>query len=602
MVRILAAFSLLVSAIPTPAAPPSQIREAANRALALIQSSQQQWDDGWACASCHHQYLPAIAFQSAREHGLAVDEKIARADAEMAFRGLSSLDAALHSGRPLDVPLADSYRLWAAEATGVAINLAIQADVRLMAHRQYADGHWASMDQRPPQSNSPFTATALAIRSLSRYSHPSEVGAAAKRVGRAVGWLRTHQPTDTEGRVFQLLGLYWAGTSHPGTEALLRTQQPDGGWNSIESRPSDAYSTGAALVALSDAGNIPISDPAWQRGIEFLLHTQRKDGSWHVTTRLHPPAPLSPEYFESGYPYEHDQYLSMLGANWSVMALARALGPAHKADLPVTKSPAQPHWAETALFGSVEDLRQSLDAGLDPNTSTPEGTTLLMMAVPDLAKTKLLLDRGAKVDTRARSKFSALDVAAQYRDSGPAFRLLLESGAQASSTADTHSPQTAVLAAFSGNIEALRALKGISLDQPMVVSNVLYATPLIVSSMTGDEDTVRTVLDLGANINKPDQEGLTALTWATLANRIEVVRRLLGRAADPNRVDQYSMTALLYAASVDYGDSEVLHLLLTHGARNDVKTKEGQTPMNRARMFNHARFLKILGPQTNPSH
>src|SRR5580692_6197719 len=122
MVRTLAALSLLVSVLPAPAATPSQIREAATRALALIQSSQQQWDDGWACASCHHQYLPAIAFQSAREHGLPVNEKIARADAEMAFRGLSSLDAALHSGRPLDVPLADSYRLWAAEAAGVASN------------------------------------------------------------------------------------------------------------------------------------------------------------------------------------------------------------------------------------------------------------------------------------------------------------------------------------------------------------------------------------------------------------------------------------------------------------------------------------------------
>ena len=166
MVRLLAALSLLASALPAPAAPPAPIREAATRALALIQSSQQQWDDGWACASCHHQYLPAIAFQSARAHGFRVDEKIAHADAEMAFRGLSSLDAALHSGRPLDVPLADSYRLWAAESAGVANTLAIQADVRLMAHRQYADGHWASMDQRPPQSNSPFTATALAIHVL----------------------------------------------------------------------------------------------------------------------------------------------------------------------------------------------------------------------------------------------------------------------------------------------------------------------------------------------------------------------------------------------------------------------------------------------------
>jgi ankyrin repeat protein len=595
MIRVLAAFSLLGFA---QAATPGQIREAATRALALIQSSQQQWDDGWACASCHHQYLPAIAYQSAREHGLPVDEKIAHADAEMAFRGLSSLDAVLHSGRPLDVPLADSYRLWAAEAAGVANNLAIQADVRLMARRQYPDGHWASMDQRPPQSNSPYTATALAIRSLSRYSHPHEASYVKERVVRARAWLLANRPNDTEGRVFRLMGLDWSGEAalEQPAKALLATQQPDGGWNSIEGRASDAYSTGEALVALSDAAKIPIADSAWQRGIAFLLRTQQKDGSWHVATRLHPPAPLSPEYFESGYPYQHDQYLSMLGATWAVMALARALGPAHTKDLPpAAVAPSPGRWAETALFGSPEELRHALDAGLDPNTATPEGTTLLMMAVPDLAKTRLLLDRGAKVDARARSKFSALDVAAQYRDSGPVFRLLLERGVRVSSTPDTHTPQSAVLAAFAGNVEALRALKGISLDQPMIVSNVLYATPLIISSMTGDTETVRTLLDLGAGINKPDAEGLTALVWATLANRSDVVRLLLDRGAHPNLVDSYGMTALLYAASVDYGDSTVLDLLLTHGADRDAKSKDGQTPLDRARTFNHTRFLKSLG-------
>jgi ankyrin repeat protein len=150
-------------------------------------------------------------------------------------------------------------------------------------------------------------------------------------------------------------------------------------------------------------------------------------------------------------------------------------------------------------------------------------------------------------------------------------------------------------------VEALRALKGISLDQPMIISNVLYATPLIISSMTGDTSTVRTLLDLGANINKPDIEGLTALTWATLANRSEVVRLLLDRGANPNLVDTYGMTALLYAASVDYGDITVLDLLLTHGAHKDAKSKEGQTPLDRARMFNHTRFLKTLGPPPSPA-
>src|SRR6202040_4005071 len=101
-----------------------------------------------------------------------------------------------------------------------------------------------------------------------------------------------------------------------------------------ESRPSDAYSTGEALVALRDAGGVPTSDSAWRHGIEFLLSTQAPDGSWHVESRLHPPAPVSPPYFETGYPYGHDQFISTMGSSWALMALARALGPARKVAAP----------------------------------------------------------------------------------------------------------------------------------------------------------------------------------------------------------------------------------------------------------------------------
>src|SRR5213078_1638871 len=111
--------------------------------------------------------------------------------------------------------------------------------------------------------------------------------------------------------------------------------------------------TGQVLVALHDAGNVPTANPAWQRGLDFLLRTQAADGSWHVVSRLKPPAPVSPDYFETGYPYAHDQFISAMGASWSIMALTRAL-PANKYD-PALLKEAIPQgtesWAETALFG-----------------------------------------------------------------------------------------------------------------------------------------------------------------------------------------------------------------------------------------------------------
>jgi ankyrin repeat protein len=537
------------------AASESEIRAAATRAVALIQSSQKEWDDAWACASCHHQYLPAIAFQAAHHAGIPVDERIAKADQDMAFRGLSDLDEAVQGSRSIEPSIGESYRLWAAEAAGRSTNTAIQATVRRMAGRQNHDGHWDTMDQRPPQSNSPFTTTALAIRSISSY------GDAPERVTKARQWLESNKPQDTEGRAFRLLGLGWSGGSTAAAKRdLLRTQQPDGGWPSIAGRASDAYSTGEALFALAEIDSA--DDPAWHRGADFLIRTQQKDGSWHVPTRLHPPAPLSPEYFESGYPYEHDQYISIMGASWAVMAFARSVN------------------AWRRYYGYLE-------------TSTAHDTTPLMLAVPDVEKTRALLDQGADPNTRAKSKFTALDVAAQYRDSAPAIRLLLARGAKVSKD-----PNTLVLAASAGNIEALRPLKeaGADIDGACILGGVLYATPLIIASMDGDADTVRELLKLGAAIDKPDREGLTALMFATLANRTSVVKLLLENRASPNLVDSYGMTALLYAASVDYGDTAVVEALLAHKADTKARNKEGLTALDRARKFNHAQLAKKLQP------
>jgi ankyrin repeat protein len=581
-----AVLALLAIPVAMCAATPDQIRAAANRAIRLMQASQKEWDEGWSCASCHHQYLTAIALRDAKDRGLPIDEKTARADAAMAFR--ANLDSAIQSNRSIEPSIGDGYRLWAFEASGRRNTLPIQADVRLMAGRQKADGHWSTMDQRPPQSNSPFTATALAVRSLVRYSHPSMAAEVKDRIARARAWLQNNTAGDTESRTFRLLGLYWSGgDTEAATKALLETQNPNGGgWGTVEGHPSNAYSTSQALVALADAGGIPVSDPRWQRGIAFLLKTQATDGSWHVPTGLHPPAPLSPEYFESGYPYEHDQYLSIMGASWSVMALARALSPQRDPAIPSEQTTA---WPEKVLFGTLEDLRHLLDNGFDPNSATEEGTTALMMAIPDLNKVKLLLDRGARASARANSKFNAVSVAAQYRESAPVIDLLLSHGADVVSPAMT-------LAASSGNAAALSLLHaaGGQPDETSVLGGVLQATPLLLAAMNGDAATVRAVLDLGADVNKPDPEGLTALIWATLANRYEVVRLLLDRGADPNRVDRYRMTALLYAASVDYGDTRVLDALLAAGAKLDAKNEEGLTALGRALKFGHTKAAARL--------
>ena len=79
---------------------------------------------------------------------------------------------------------------------------------------------------------------------------------------------------------------------------------------------SDAYATGQVLYTLHEIG-VPATDPAVQRGTAFLLRTQNEDGSWHVKSRAMKIQP----YFESGFPYGHDQWISQTATAWAVIGL-----------------------------------------------------------------------------------------------------------------------------------------------------------------------------------------------------------------------------------------------------------------------------------------
>ncbi len=602
--RLVAA--LLLANWPALAGPSeAQLRSAAGRAVARLQDSQKNWYSQQSCSSCHHQFLPALAFREAREHGVPVNENIASADAARAFAVYSDLDRAVEHTHLVDPGIGDAYGLLAAEAAGVRPGIVTAVYARFLAQRQKPDGHWNTYDQRPPQSSSAVTATALAVRVVGgAYYKGSD---APQRMEKARAWLLAHKPRDTEERAFQLLGLNWSGADRAVLEARAKavedSQQSDGGWPELDGRSSDAYSTGEVLFALNEAG-VPLSDASFIRGLEFLLKTQQPDGTWHVASRLYPPAPLSPDYFESGYPYGHDQMISAMGAGWAIMALSRALGPARKVGVPAPREAAPAAvgpWIQTALFGSAEDLKRLLDSGFDPNSATKSGITALMLAAPDVAKMKLLLEHGAKINERSHDGYSALMMASLYADSTPALRLLLDRGAEIRPHPGSSEPlfhaYPLALAAIAGNAEGVRLLHraGAGVNDAYNYAGIDPASPLILLSTFDDVPVIRALLDGGANVNQTDPEGLTGLLWTVLSNQVEVARLLLDHGADVNHVDQHGMTALLYAASIDFGDSAMIDLLRAHGAKLDARTPQGLTALDLARKYRHTHLLKSLG-------
>ena len=349
---------------------------------------------------------------------------------------------------------------------------------------------------------------------------------------------------------------------------------------------------------------MPTTDGVWRRGLEFLLRAQAKDGSWQVKTRL--PPWVSPPYFESGYPYGRDQFISVAGANWSVRALALALGPAAQcALLPLAdlKPDAAEPWVETAMFGSAADLQKLLDGGLGPNQATKaEGLTLLMLAVPDVEKVKLLLDRGADVNARSRSRYTALLIGAQYRESTPALRLLLARGARVTPAAGDPRPAAdafpTFFAAQTGNAEILPDLRraGDALEASAIMFGSAPVQPLLVATYFNYRDAVQTLISLGAKVDPPDGRYDSPLASAVFAHHVELARLLIKAGANVNRVDDKGMTPLMYAAIADFGDAAMIDLLLASGARTDARDKTGLTAADHARQYGHTQLVQRLLP------
>jgi squalene cyclase len=211
-------------------------------------------------------------------------------------------------------------------AQGYQPDLNTDAAVMLIKSRQRSNGEWPypHADTRPPICLDYIAQTALAMRALQLYAPKTEKVAYEKSVRLAASWLTKAQSFNNDDRNWRLTGLVWAGsdqaTIKKAMQEALVTQRPDGGWSDLPSMQSTAYATGRSLVSLQ-LGGLPVSDPAYQRGIKFLLSTQQEDGSWYIRTR----ALAFQPYFDAGFPHDYDQWMSAAGTSWAAMALTLAL-------------------------------------------------------------------------------------------------------------------------------------------------------------------------------------------------------------------------------------------------------------------------------------
>src|SRR5262249_11133325 len=315
------------------------------KALAALQTSAARSRESFVrharkqdCASCHQQYLPMAAVGHARNRSVRFDHEAAREQID----SLGKLTHPFFGHEVIAQPLFHpepahtfGYHLFGLAAERVPASATTDAMVHHLVTIQASDGRWSHTAPRPPMASSDVSATALAIHAITRYGWPGRREEFVASVESARRWLWKVK-AETNGEAgFQLLGLHWAGQPADRladlAESLRRMQRKDGGWAQLPTLESDAYATGEVLFALAVAVKAAVTDPAWQRGLRFLLQRQQDEGTWHVPRRAFPFQPT----MGTGFPPHRDSWISAAATSWAVLALTRSLPVGRASDRPV---------------------------------------------------------------------------------------------------------------------------------------------------------------------------------------------------------------------------------------------------------------------------
>lgn len=96
-------------------------------------------------------------------------------------------------------------------------------------------------------------------------------------------------------------------------------------------------------------------------------------------------------------------------------------------------------------------------------------------------------------------------------------------------------------------------------------------SPLHIACVRGHYDTVRQLINKGADINACDNNGKSPLYLACEYGHVNVVELLLGNEAAVNLCDNDGASSLFIAS--EQGHDVIVNLLLNHGADVNNRTK-----------------------------
>jgi ankyrin len=250
-----------------------------------------------------------------------------------------------------------------------------------------------------------------------------------------------------------------------------------------------------------------------------------------------------------------------------------------------------------ARQGSLRTARMLAEAGADLNATDPDGTSALLFAVInghyDLAA--MLVDKGANPNLGDRAGMTPLYAAVDLRNLPPSFGRPNPSPVVVAAGLDAMKMLLAHGADPNARLKTPTLKRGYTAGDRQLNEG---ATPLMRAARGADLEAMRILLEHGAETAAAQKNGNTALFLAagnrrgtsaagddesveggsTASRPAAAVTLLLERGADVNAATATGDTA----AHAGVWSPAMIRLLAAHGAKLDVKNKQGRTPLQAA--------------------
>jgi len=246
----------------------------------------------------------------------------------------------------------------------------------------------------------------------------------------------------------------------------------------------------------------------------------------------------------------------------------------------------------------LEAAAALLDAGVDVNETTPDGTSPLVLAIHnahfDMAS--FLLDRGADPNA-TKQGWTPLHQLLRTRSLNIGFFPHPEK------LSKTSPVQLATKLLDKGADVNARLTRPIT-DGYRNFWNQMQATPLLMAAKGADAEMMRLLLARGADPTLTNASGTTPLMAAsgvemfnpnedsgTNEEALECVKIAIAAGNDVNQANKAEDTPLHGAAW--RGANEIIQLLVDNGAKLDVKNKAGMTPLQIANGEEEGRVANV---------